>query len=99
MHVPVVVPPVHHALADAVPDPQGPARALEFYQKAFGFAQRSAHTGPDGKIQHAEMTYEDAVIMLGPEATCAGQPPTKAPVTTGIPAPVGLYIYCADVDA
>jgi uncharacterized glyoxalase superfamily protein PhnB len=76
-----------------------PARALEFYQKAFGFAQRSAHTGPDGKIQHAEMTYEDAVLMFGPEAECQGQPPTKAPATTGTPSPVGLYIYCPDVDA
>jgi uncharacterized glyoxalase superfamily protein PhnB len=76
-----------------------PARSLEFYQKAFGFAQRSAHTGPDGKIQHAEMTYEDAVIMLGPEATCPGQPPTKAPATTGTPSPVSLYLYCPDVDA
>ena len=71
--------------------------ALDFYQRAFGFKKKEAVPGPDGKTFHAEMTYNDAVIMFAPEG--AGGGPWKAPVTLGVPSPVGLYVYCADVDA
>ncbi len=73
-------------------------KALDFYQRAFGFEKRFAMPGPDGKTAHAEMTYRDATIMFGPEGTHEGRE-CKAPVTQGVRSPVGLYVYCEDVDA
>jgi uncharacterized glyoxalase superfamily protein PhnB len=79
-----------------VRDPQA---SLGFYQKAFGFEPRSDMVikGPDGKIMHAEMAFHDGVIMFGPEGAC--DPPIHSPATIGRPSPVGLYVYCEDVDA
>jgi uncharacterized glyoxalase superfamily protein PhnB len=71
--------------------------ALDFYQRAFGFEKRMAMPGPDGRTKHAELAWRDAVVMLGPEGGegC----PAKSPATSGTPSPVGLYLYCDDVDA
>lgn len=68
--------------------------ALDFYQRAFGFEKRMVVPGPDGRTKHAEVTYRDMVIMFGPECDKG-----RAPATTGVPSPVGLYVYCEDVDA
>jgi len=55
-------------------------------------------TGPDGKIQHAEMMHQgETVIMFGPEGAMGGT--CKSPVTSGVEVPVTLYVYCPDVDA
>jgi uncharacterized glyoxalase superfamily protein PhnB len=70
---------------------------LDFYQRAFGFEKKFAMTGPDGRVGHAEVIWNDAVIMFGPE--CASDPAVKAPSTLGIRSPVTLYLYCKDVDA
>jgi PhnB protein len=71
--------------------------ALDFYQRAFGFEKQMAMPGPDGRIMHAEMTYRDMVIMFGPECDSGGR--AQAPATSGVSSPVGLYLYCDDVDA
>jgi PhnB protein len=71
--------------------------ALEFYQRAFGFAVKDTSPGPDGRIQHALMTFHSAMLMFAPEGAFGGQ--TKAPVTSGVLPAVGLYVYCPDVDA
>jgi PhnB protein len=72
--------------------------ALDFYQRAFGLEKKMAMPGPDGKTKHAEMTWQGETIMFGPE--CAtDKNPTKAPVTSKVPSPVALYLYCEDVDA
>jgi PhnB protein len=71
------------------------ARALSFYERAFGFKRWMAVPGPDGSIAHAEMSYEDVTLMLGPPSHEAG---SKAPAAFG-GSPVTLYVYCRDVDA
>jgi uncharacterized glyoxalase superfamily protein PhnB len=72
--------------------------ALEFYQKAFGFAVLGQPMiAEDGTILHAELKWEEAVLMLGAEGAFGSQP--RAPRTTGVLSPVGLYIYVDDVDA
>src|SRR5262249_41108693 len=73
-------------------------RALDFYQRAFGFEKKFAMPGPDGKTRHAEMTWRGSSIMFGPES---GDPTgkCKAPVTSGINPPGNPYGYCDDVDA
>lgn len=69
--------------------------ALDFYQRAFGFEKRCAIPGPNGKTGHAEMVWQEALIMFGPEGACNA----KSPATSGIDSPVNLYAYCDDVDA
>jgi uncharacterized glyoxalase superfamily protein PhnB len=73
------------------------AQALEFYERAFGFKKKTSMQEPGGRITHAELTYQDAMIMLGPEGGFGGT--SKTPVSTGQTAPVSLYVYCQDVDA
>jgi uncharacterized glyoxalase superfamily protein PhnB len=70
--------------------------AIDFYQRAFGFEKRMTVPGPGGKTGHAELTYRDALIMLGPEND---KGPCRAPVSLGVSSPVNLYVYCDDVDA
>jgi uncharacterized glyoxalase superfamily protein PhnB len=73
------------------------AQAIEFYEKAFGFEKRDAFPGPDGKIVHASLIWQDCVIMLGPEGACESK--TLTPATSGTSSPISLYIYTPDVDA
>lgn len=73
--------------------------ALDFYQRAFGFEKRMAIPGPDGRTKHAEVAWKEAVLMFGPETEGNDACKAKSPATTGIDAPVGLYVYCDDVDA
>ena len=40
--------------------------ALEWLERAFGFERSSVHEGPDGTIAHAELTFADGMVMLGP---------------------------------
>jgi uncharacterized glyoxalase superfamily protein PhnB len=72
--------------------------AIDFYQRAFGFEKRMSIPGPDGKTGHVEMVWRDGLIMFGPECS-SGEWPTRAPATSGERPPVGLYVYCDDVDA
>ena len=41
--------------------------AVNFYQKALGFAKRGMMNGPDGKPIHAELTLRGVTLMLSPE--------------------------------
>ncbi len=71
---------------------------LEFYEKAFGFEPRNTMPGKDGKIIHAEMSNKDLlVIMFARENAWGGQ--TKTPANSNMDSPIGLYIYCGDVDS
>jgi uncharacterized glyoxalase superfamily protein PhnB len=73
-------------------------KALDFYVRAFGFEKRFTMPGPDGKTGHAEVKYKDVVVMFGPECSAGGHP-AKAPASSGVSPPVGLFVYCEDVDA
>jgi uncharacterized glyoxalase superfamily protein PhnB len=73
-------------------------RAIDFYQRAFGFEKKFGMPGPDGKTAHAEMTFKDSNIMFGPERD-TGECLAKSPATSKVPSPVSLYVYCDDVDA
>jgi PhnB protein len=70
--------------------------AATFYEKAFGFEKRSSMPGPDGRTMHAEVTWRDGLVMLGPECP---ERSCKSPATTGVRPSNSLYVYCDDVDA
>jgi len=52
--------------------------AVNFYQKAFGFAKRGIMNGPDGKPIHGELTLRGTTLMLGPEFPEQGYRSAKA---------------------
>jgi uncharacterized glyoxalase superfamily protein PhnB len=71
------------------------ARAIEFYQRAFGAEELSRMPGPDGTIMHAEIRIGDSVVMLGEENEQWG---TRSPLSTqGNPG--SLHLYVPDADA
>src|SRR5579864_1119791 len=72
--------------------------AIDFYKKAFGFEILDSVPGENGKIQHAELKYGDAVFMMSPEGAW-GDVVHKAPVTNGVATSNTFYLYVKDVDA
>jgi len=71
------------------------ARAIEFYNTAFGAVERGVAKGPDGRIMHAELKIGDSIIMLGDEYPEFG---ALSPLSTG-GVGMGLHIYVDGVDA
>lgn len=71
------------------------AKAIEFYQKAFGAQLLFVHRLPDGKVMHATLKIGDSRLMLADEFPGMG---TKSPQALG-GSPVVLNIYVEDVDA
>src|SRR6266700_7545251 len=68
--------------------------AVNFYQKALGFAKRGIMNGPDGKPIHAELTLRNTTLMLGPENPQRG---TRSAKTLGA-SPMTLYLTAENVD-
>ena len=68
--------------------------AVNFYQKAFGFAKRGIMNGPDGKPMHAELTLRGSTLMLGPENAERGARSAKSLGAS----PATLYLMVENVD-
>jgi len=71
------------------------ARAIEFYQKAFGARETARIPSPDGKVAHAEIKIGDSLIMLADESPGFI---SRSPVSYG-GTPVTLCLYVEDCDA
>ncbi len=70
------------------------ARALDFYQRAFGAKEIMRMNGPDGKIGHAEFKIGDSIIMLADEMPAGG---TRSPQSlSGTTAGIFLYVDAVD---
>lgn len=74
---------------------RGAARAITFYQSAFGAVPRLCLPSPGGGIGHAELAIGDSVVMLADEFPGMGE---RCPLAIG-GSPVSLLIYVQDVDA
>ncbi len=70
------------------------ARAIGFYEAAFGAKERKRVTGPGGKIVHAELTIGDAVIMVMDEFPEWGDVSPKQAADSA----VRIALYVDDVD-
>lgn len=70
--------------------------SLAYYQKVFGFTVHGEPMRQNGKLMHAELQLGDALIMMGAEDACGL--PNRSPRTSGVPAPLSLYVYVPDVD-
>ena len=73
----------------------GAARALEFYQRAFGATEIMRFAMPDGNIGHAEIKIGNSPIMLADESPEMGY---KGPQSLG-GSPVSIMLYVEDVDS
>lgn len=73
---------------------RGAARAITFYQAAFGAIPRLCLPAPGGGIGHAELAIGDSVVMLADEFPGMGE---RCPLAIG-GSPVSLFIYVPDAD-
>jgi PhnB protein len=74
---------------------KGAARAIEFYEKAFGARELYRLDGPGGQVMHAEIKIGDSPIMLADEVP---QMQAVSPESLG-GTPIHLMIFTEDVDA
>jgi len=74
---------------------KGAARAIEFYQQAFGATEVLRLSEPDGRIGHAEILIDSARIMLADEYPECG---ILGPQSLGGTS-VSLHLTVPDVDA
>lgn len=74
------------------------AKAIEFYQKAFGAKLLEKHAMPDGKtIMHASLKIGDSIFMLADEFPQWG---SVSPQSQGGGSnSVNLHLYVEDVDS
>lgn len=70
------------------------AAALDFYQKAFGAAERLRMARPDGSIAHAEIQIGDTTVMMADENPEIG---AFSPEHYG-GSPVSLHFYAGNCD-
>jgi PhnB protein len=71
------------------------ARAIAFYQRAFGARERMRMSTPDGKVAHAEIELAGSILMLAdPLPQYDWRPPSEFGGTT-----VAIGLYVVDVDA
>src|SRR5436190_6770929 len=73
----------------------GAAAAIDFYKKAFGATERMRMGAPGGKIGHAEIDIDGALVMLADEHPEMG---FRSPTSIG-GSPVVIHMYVKDVDA
>ncbi len=74
---------------------KGAARALEFYEKAFGAKVLFRMEDKDGRVGHAEIQLGDSRVMLSDEHPELG---VRSPQSVG-GTPVSIHLYTDDVDA
>jgi uncharacterized glyoxalase superfamily protein PhnB len=91
--VPPIPPGMHSVTPHLICD--GAAKAIEFYEQAFGATGSASMLGPDGKVMHAHLMIGDSVVMLVDENRQYGMLGPKS--LNG--SPVTIHLYVADVDA
>ncbi len=70
------------------------AKAIAFYEKAFGAKTLSSMKDSDGNVMHAELDFGGTVVMMSDEFPMS---PVKVP--SGGTVTHGMYFYVPDVDA
>ncbi len=65
---------------------------LDWLVTAFGFTERVRMKGPDGKANHAEVSLDDGVVMMGHPAPDYQNPNHRGGATQLV------YVYVDDVD-
>ena len=72
--------------------------ALEFLTKVFGLVEHSVYRGDKGEVQHAELSFGNGMIMIGPVAETAFSKYMRQPGDVG-GITMSLYAIVANPDA
>ncbi len=72
--------------------------AIEWLCNVLGFARHAVYAGPDGSIQHAELTLGGGMIMLGSIRDNEARPYMKQPDEIGGAETRSEYIVVSDAD-
>lgn len=75
------------------------ARAIEWLVRAFGFERHLVVPGEGGAILHAQLTFENSMIMLGTARDDEFGKLQKTPADVGGVGTQSPYIIVRDVDA
>ncbi len=78
---------------------EDPAAAIDWLCNAFGFEVRLKVEGDGGRIEHSELVYGDAVIMVGDPAKSERFPYRRSPKQVGGANTQNVMLYVDDVDA
>jgi uncharacterized glyoxalase superfamily protein PhnB len=70
--------------------------AIEWLCRAFGFEARLIVEGEGGSVAHSELTFGDAVVMVG---QAGGRPWCRSPRSLGGAGTQALMVYVDDVEA
>ena len=74
--------------------------AIEWLCKAFGFEVRLKVDGEGGRVEHSELVYGEAVVMIGDERVQIDKArPFVSPKTIGGKTTQSMMFYVDDVDA
>lgn len=76
--------------------------AIDFLTRAFGFEVRLRCDGEEGRVDHAELTYGDGLVMLATGGALDGRPGgelLRSPRTLGGVNTQSLCVFVDDVDA
>ena len=77
---------------------QDPVRAIDWLVAAFGFSVRIKVADDSGGIQHSELTFGEAVVMVAGERL-QGTSPARSPKSLAGAATQGLFVYVDDIEA
>ncbi len=77
---------------------QDPARAIDWLVAAFGFSVRIQVPDGAGGIQHSELTFGEAVIMVAGERS-HGPSPARSPKSLHGASTQGLFVYVDDIES
>ena len=74
--------------------------AVEWLGRAFGFKEHAVYRNDNGKVMHAELTFGDGMIMLGPDQGGEfGKAVMTLPERAGGRCTQTIYVIVEDVDA
>jgi len=74
------------------------AAAIDWLARAFGFEVKLKVDGPDGRVEHSQLTFGDGLVMV---ATLGGRGREwpKSPPSVGGGNTQSLFVYVDDVDS
>jgi uncharacterized glyoxalase superfamily protein PhnB len=75
----------------------GAAKAMDWYEKAFGAQKGMTMPAPDGRLMHAEVIAFGAEVYLSDEFPEMGGPACRNPLALGATT-VGMHLMVDDVD-
>jgi uncharacterized glyoxalase superfamily protein PhnB len=79
---------------------QDASKAIDWLCKAFGFEVRLKVEGEGGRIEHSELVFGDAVVMIGEEERAQEKGRMgKSPKSIGGATTHGVMIYVDDAEA